>query len=262
VPEPSAAPATVAAEKSPAFAGAGSQAAVAAENGPVPADAPGSDTTPDPETPATTARTPVAADPPPAPTGATRAAAIAEAPQIEAAAPTQVAAAPVAAAPDRPETARRVEPAVVGVTATTSPQPDEPVPAAPATAGVTGGEPASAETRMASLPPVPAIAPIEESAGRAYGLSNGDARVVLSASGDSWVQVRDANQNALLTRMLRAGDSYHVPNRSGLVMSVGNPSVLSVSIDDGPPFQLSSENVPISDIALDPEKLRDGTAIR
>lgn len=116
--------------------------------------------------------------------------------------------------------------------------------------------------QTAALPAVPTVQSEAGETARVYGLSNSDARVVLTARGDSWVQVRDAEQNALLTRMLQTGDSYHVPNRPGLVLSVGNPSVLAVSVDGEAEFQLSGENVPMSDIALDPERLRDGTAVR
>lgn len=118
------------------------------------------------------------------------------------------------------------------------------------------------DSAVSALPSIPAVTPTTDNEGRVYGLSNRDARIVLTAKGDSWVQVRDADQNALLTRMLHAGDSYRVPNRPGLVMSVGNPSVLSVSVDEAPDFPLAAENVPISDITLEPERLRDGTAVR
>lgn len=153
--------------------------------------------------------------------------------------------------------------AVAPLSATPPPAAPEPDQVATFAEAPSPGEtPAAPAVEVAALPPVPTVAPETERTGRVYGLSNRDARVVVSAQGDSWVQVRDDSQNTLLTRMLHAGDSYRVPNRGGLIMSVGNPSVLSVSVDGGEAFQLSPENVPISDIVLDPERLRDGTAIR
>jgi cytoskeletal protein RodZ len=122
--------------------------------------------------------------------------------------------------------------------------------------------PERTEPQTALLPPVPGIAPASEPQGRDYGMSNRDARIILSARGDCWLQVSDASQNVVFTRVLAAGERYRVPNREGLLMRVGNPSILDVSIDGEPAFPLSDSDQPISDIALDPRRLRAGTAIR
>src|SRR3546814_16063178 len=47
-------------------------------------------------------------------------------------------------------------------------------------------------------------------------------RVMIRATGDSWVQVRDAQGAALFTRVLREGDVYRVPEQSGLRLATGN----------------------------------------
>ncbi|MDA1098201.1 MAG: DUF4115 domain-containing protein [Proteobacteria bacterium] len=64
-----------------------------------------------------------------------------------------------------------------------------------------------------------------------YGASNRDVRVVLRARAESWVQVQGANNELLLTRMLRAGDSYHAPNRDDLILMTGNAGAIEVMVD-------------------------------
>ena len=66
---------------------------------------------------------------------------------------------------------------------------------------------------------------------QAYGAPERNARVVLLARTESWVQVQDTNKELLLTRMLRRGDSYHAPNRLDLVLMTGNAGAIEVMID-------------------------------
>ena len=66
---------------------------------------------------------------------------------------------------------------------------------------------------------------------QAYGASNRDVRVILRARAESWVQVQGANNELLLTRMLRPGDSYHAPNRVDLVLMTGNAGAIEVMVD-------------------------------
>ncbi|KAF0110366.1 MAG: hypothetical protein FD149_2666 [Rhodospirillaceae bacterium] len=79
-------------------------------------------------------------------------------------------------------------------------------------------------------------------------------RVRLYANNDSWVQVSDGKA-ILLRRMLRKGDVYYVPNRSGLVLMVGNAGAVLVWVNGvmGPalgPAGHVRRNVP-----LDPDKI-------
>ncbi|MDP6342283.1 MAG: DUF4115 domain-containing protein [Alphaproteobacteria bacterium] len=64
-----------------------------------------------------------------------------------------------------------------------------------------------------------------------YGATNQAARVVVRARADSWVQVQGANKELLLTRMLRAGDTYHAPNREDLVLMTGNAGAIEIIVD-------------------------------
>ena len=96
---------------------------------------------------------------------------------------------------------------------------------------------------------------------KVYGRSNLDARVVITAIDDSWVQVQGPDNELLLTRILHAGDTYRVPDRPGLVMVTGNAGGLEIQVDDAPAPALGPLGVVIRNIALDPDRLLAGTAI-
>ena len=95
---------------------------------------------------------------------------------------------------------------------------------------------------------------------KVYGRSNADARVVITATDDSWVQVQGPDNELLLTRILHAGDLYRVPDRPGLVMVTGNAGGLQVRVDDATAPALGPLGVVIRNIALDPDRLLAGTA--
>ena len=112
-----------------------------------------------------------------------------------------------------------------------------------------------------SIPGAPAVV-TAASEGRTYGTVNRDARIIVSArESDTWVQVTDSQQNALLTQMLRPGDRYLVPDRPGLSLQTNNAGGLDILVD--------GESVPViggrgdirRDVRLDPELLKSGTAV-
>jgi cytoskeletal protein RodZ len=94
-----------------------------------------------------------------------------------------------------------------------------------------------------------------------YGADNVEARIVLRARQDSWVQVRDAQDSLLLTRVLRQGDEYRVPNRSGLTLLTGNAGGIDILVDGRRLPPLGPLGAVRRDIVLDPEQLaRRGAA--
>jgi len=60
--------------------------------------------------------------------------------------------------------------------------------------------------------------------------------------------------------VLRAGDSYLVPNKGGLVMMTGNAGVLDVLVDGNPAPSLGAVGAVRRNIALDADRLRAGAA--
>ena len=82
----------------------------------------------------------------------------------------------------------------------------------------------------------------------------GGPRVVLKATQDSWVQIRNASNASIFTRVLRAGDVYEVPDEAGLTLLTGNAGGLEITVDGeaipkprslrpGPPQRLAQPGV-------------------
>ena len=88
----------------------------------------------------------------------------------------------------------------------------------------------------------------------------GDSRVVIRASEDSWVEVRKGNGELLLTRVLREGEKYHVPNRSGLTLVTGNAGALKFSVDGEIVGDIGPLGTVRRNVLLDPQALKEGTA--
>ena len=53
--------------------------------------------------------------------------------------------------------------------------------------------------------------------------------MVLKSSGNSWVEIEDLDGNSYLTRLMRSGETFVVPNKKGLTLSTGNAGVLSLT---------------------------------
>ena len=90
---------------------------------------------------------------------------------------------------------------------------------------------------------------------RVYGSGTGESRVTLTALLDSWVQVVGDDNELLLTRILRAGDTYFVPNRPGLVLLTGNAGALEVSVDGRALPPIGPIGAVRRNVSLDPENL-------
>lgn len=203
---------------------------------------------------------------------------VAPSPEPEASTQERVAATepvePVTAAA-RPEPARS-EPAP---TPSVDPPPDPadsvasppPVPAAPAK--VVTAEPALARRTAAITAPLveqtvvipaPPAAPQSmtstDRSPRVYGESTEGTRIVLRALQDSWVQIRDRQDALLLTRVLRAGDTYFVPARDGLTLLTGNAGGLEIRVDGVPVPPIGPVGTVRRQIALDPARLLSGAA--
>ena len=129
-------------------------------------------------------------------------------------------------------------------TADTTGQTASPVPSAPRLSGLIGASEAA----------VP-------SAGAADRTPAAIERVVVRATGESWVQVRAQDGTTLFTRVLRNGDVYRVPDRPGLTLATGNAGALEIVVDGAPAPSLGTFGEVVRNIALDPARLAAGTAI-
>ena len=129
---------------------------------------------------------------------------------------------------------------------------------APAGAGAPPVAVQSEPARLPAIPEPPAAAPALDTP-RVYGITNGPVRIVIKATADSWIQVRDPSQTVVAMRILKPGESYRVPDRPGLTLATGNAGALDVTVDGRPVAPLGPVGKRRS-AALDPERLMAGTA--
>ncbi len=162
---------------------------------------------------------------------------------------SQAAAVPAAPAPAEPA-ADPAPPSIAAPDLDASGLPTVAAPAAPSSATVPG---ISAASDAAALPPV--------AEGEVFGATEGGARVVLVARLESWIQVTDPETNALLTRVLRAGDRYYVPPEADLTLATGNAGGLDVWVDGRKAPALGPVGVVRRGITLDAARLQSGTAL-
>lgn len=101
-------------------------------------------------------------------------------------------------------------------------------------------------------------APQEENQSVAMSVDDVSQTIELRAKSDSWIQVRDGNE-LLLTRLLREGEVYQVPDRDGLTLMTGNAGGLEVFVGGEQMPPLGDEGVVRRGVPLSPENLRSGT---
>ena len=75
--------------------------------------------------------------------------------------------------------------------------------------------------------------------------------IVLNITGDSWVEIRDQKGKVILSRVLKKGDQYFVPDRPDLSMSLGNAGGVEILIGDTVYPPLGARGLVRKDIPLD-----------
>ncbi len=129
---------------------------------------------------------------------------------------------------------------------------------APATAVPRAPEAASPTPSAAA----PAAPPVQVAAAvSAPSAPEKRSRIEVKAKADSWIQVRDGGANELLlTRLLREGETYAVPDRHGLTLLTGNAGALEIRVDGAAVPALGPDGAVRRSIALDAERLKQGIA--
>ena len=82
------------------------------------------------------------------------------------------------------------------------------------------------------------------------------SRIVLRAATASWIEIRTEDASLVYSGLLREGQSYSVPERSGLKMVTGNAGGLDITVDGEAIPRLGPPGAVIRDIDLDPDSLR------
>ncbi len=141
---------------------------------------------------------------------------------------------PVASPPPAPATP---PPAIVAEDAPIAPPPD--------------GPSVSPSQAAAAAPPPP--------------LPQTGSRIVVRARSESWIQVKDSRGQVLLNRVLRVGESWPVPARSGppgaqpaLLMTTGNAGGTELLVDGVAAASLGTDGSVRRDLPLDADAIRDG----
>ena len=120
---------------------------------------------------------------------------------------------------------------------------------APVTTAAPAPSATAAPTQVAVAAPPPPAAPVKSS------------RIEVRAKADSWIQVRDGGAGEfIVTRLLREGETFAVPDRSGLTLLTGNAGALEIRVDGVAMPALGPEGAVRRAIALDVERLKQGTA--
>ncbi len=135
-------------------------------------------------------------------------------------------------------------------------RPEAPETPAPSNAAADPGP--AVETEVASLEPPSETFETRRSVDyvpQVFGAANTDARIVVIATADSWVQIRGPGDALLLTRVMRRGDRYLVPNRRDLTMLTGNAGALEILVDGTPIAPVGEVGAVRRDISLDADKM-------
>jgi cytoskeleton protein RodZ len=130
---------------------------------------------------------------------------------------------------------------------------------------------ATADMLADAAPPVMSISPTSaaaaqlppratEGAGGLVGPGAADAsRIVLRATADAWLMVKDSRGGAtLLNRTMKAGETWPVPVRPDLVMTTGNAGGTEVVVDGVTMPGLGASGAVRRDLPLDPDQIKDG----
>ncbi len=98
---------------------------------------------------------------------------------------------------------------------------------------------------VAAPPPLPAAPPAT-------------SRVMLRANAGGWVQVRQAEGQVLLNRVLRTGESWPVPVRPQLLLTTSNAGGLQLLVDGAAMPSLGAPGALRRDVPLDPAMAKAG----
>ena len=81
--------------------------------------------------------------------------------------------------------------------------------------------------------------------------------IVLKLVQNSWVEIRDKNNRKLISRVLKEGDQYFVPERLGLTISIGNAGGVEIQVDGEPLQDLGESGQVLRNIPLNAKALKE-----
>lgn len=179
--------------------------------------------------------------------------------------PKPAAVAPPPAPAATPDQTAVPSPAIDSSAAGALPEPTPataPASSAPAATTQPSATPSPAQTNSAlanQVPPAEAAAPAAADAAgpTVYGKTNANSRVVLKAKGDTHITVRGGNGTVYINRNLKAGDTYQLPNATGLTLSTTNAGAVEMDLDGQAIGVAGGVDQSAESIPLDPQAIVD-----
>ena len=122
----------------------------------------------------------------------------------------------------------------------------------------------------AAAPPIVALPPPEDPADPVAAPSVGsaqaatvvpgaaDSRIVLRASADAWIMLKDRSGAVLLQRVLKTGETLAVPPRPDLLLTTGNAGGTEILVDGVAAPPIGGSGGVRRDLPLDPQTIKDG----
>jgi cytoskeleton protein RodZ len=126
---------------------------------------------------------------------------------------------------------------------------------------IIGGTP----TTAIAMPVTPPMRRQEEAVARLASpdpsAAETDARVVLRFTSDTWVQVKERGGQILVSKVMRAGDTFPVPIRPNLILTTGNAGGMEVLVDGAAVPPIGGTGVVRKDVPLEPDQLKSGAVV-
>jgi cytoskeleton protein RodZ len=132
-------------------------------------------------------------------------------------------------------------------------------PAAATTAPAAGTTTAAPGTQPATTPGT-AAPPQQQAAipqGEVYGKQHHDARVVLRMRQSTRVLVQGSDGTVFINRTLNAGDSYMVPNQTGLTLTTADAGAVEIDLDGAAMGTAGTSGQIGETLSLDPQSIAD-----
>jgi cytoskeleton protein RodZ len=143
------------------------------------------------------------------------------------------------------------------------PPPAAPTPALPQQAPAAGQLPAASASAPpapagVTAPPPPPPSAVTAPATPPAALPPG-TRMVIKASADTWITVKQKGGPALLNKLMHAGDVYAIPaDKTGLTLTTGNAGGTELDVDGTPVPGLGASGMVRRNLPLDPDALKAG----
>jgi cytoskeleton protein RodZ len=110
---------------------------------------------------------------------------------------------------------------------------------------------AAAAQLVPPAPPPPVITGTPDSPGDR-------PRLLLRANADAWMQVKDRSGTILFNRVLKAGETWPVPQKPNLLLTTGNAGGTEIVLDGASMASLGPSGSVRRDVPLDVDALKDG----